>query len=97
MGGWGSRGVDPHYGTGGSGSGGAIYLAAPFLNVEGSISAAGASASPGAGPGGLGRVRLSTLPEHCSVTGTITPPLADACNITRPAVPERTFVDTYPF
>jgi hypothetical protein len=90
------------YGSGGGGSGGVVYLASPRLEVEGDVTArAGAGGVAGTmvgGSGGLGRIRISMLPELCDVAlGTFDPPLASACSATFPAVPERTYVDIYPF
>ena len=68
--------------------------------MQGEVSAAGGARGVGgctAGAGGLGRVRLSILPERCTVTGSFTPPLVDGCNVTNPGQPGMTYIDTYPF
>ena len=84
--------------SGGGGSGGVIYLAAPELSTAGEVSAVGGVApADDSGAGGLGRIRLSTIPERCSLAGTFEPRLADGCARTDPAVPERVYIDVYPF
>lgn len=74
-------------GLGGGGSGGVIYLATPQLTVSGTVSAAGglAAAAGVGGAGGLGRIRISAVTANCALTGTFTPPLASACNVTSAA------------
>jgi hypothetical protein len=65
-----------------------IYLAAPQLTVGGTVSAAGGIAGGPAGvggAGGLGRIRISAVTANCALTGTFTPPLASACNVTSAA------------
>ena len=89
-------------GVGGAGSGGVVYLVAPAMMLQGAVLAAGGapqaengSTEPLSGGGGLGRVRLSTLEERCSVQGaTLTPPLMNGCAIANER--EFTYVGRYP-
>ena len=80
---------------GGGGSGGVIYLAAPALEVTGELDAGPGAAGRRGGAGGLGRIRLSTVPERCVLFGRYDPPLVDGCAPTG-AQPGRTFIDLYP-
>jgi hypothetical protein len=91
-------------GSGASGSGGVVYLAAPTFENRGNISAVGGTTAftscPAgmAGAGGLGRIRLSVLPERCTALGSFNPPLpAGGCVRTSPSIPGRTYVDVFPF
>ncbi|MBO6935991.1 MAG: putative metal-binding motif-containing protein [Deltaproteobacteria bacterium] len=70
---------DRRQGCGGGGSGGVIYLASPRVEVQGILSAAGASGvvnrCNAGGDGGLGRIRVSTYPAECLLAvGNTTPP-----------------------
>jgi hypothetical protein len=102
-GGNGGSGAGTGGSAGGGGSGGVIYLAAPELTNRGRVTARGGSAMPttcgAAGRGGLGRIRLSVLPERCVPFGTFDPPLpAGGCVRTpAPGVPGRTYIDVFPF
>ncbi len=91
-------------GGGGGGSGGVVYLAAPSLDIRGRVSASGGAGGPPAtggalgGAGGLGRIRLSVLPDQCTLFGTWSPALVSGCTPTRIApVAGRVYIDTYPF
>ena len=85
---------------GGGGSGGLVYLVAPRMTVEGEISAAAGSGGRTTnstvrscllgGDGGLGRVRISTLPSLCALPGGFDPPLVDGCTLTVVPTPGRT-------
>ena len=85
-----------------------IYLAAPAIDVAGSVRAEGGRGGPLGGPpaemlgadggaGGLGRIRISVLPPHCVLSGTLAPVLVDGCAETpAPGVAGKTFIGTYP-
>jgi hypothetical protein len=101
-----NAGCDPQPGAaGGGGSGGVIYLSSPSIQVGSmaTISAAGGNggaqsefATGGAGgKGGLGRIRLSTTPASCTVSGSLTPPLLSGCT-PQPAKSGFAYVGTYP-
>jgi hypothetical protein len=101
-GGGGGGGGNPSAGQGGGGSGGVVFLAAPELEVRGTISAVGGGLSDTGGnvggAGGPGRIRLSVLPERCTLFGSWTPALVSGCAPTRTApVPGRVYIDVYPF
>ncbi|MCA9614892.1 MAG: hypothetical protein KC586_19175 [Myxococcales bacterium] len=49
------------------------------------------------GSGGLGRIRMSLVPERSSLGGTIAPALADGATPTAMPVLERVYIDVYPF
>ncbi len=85
-------------GGGGAGSGGVIYLSAPELESLGRVSAIGGGTA-GCRSGGVGRIRLSVLPERCTAWGAFDPPLPTGGCVpsATPAPPGRTYIDTYPF
>jgi hypothetical protein len=90
-------------GRGGGGSGGAIYLMAPSFSMMGTVSAAGGRGDQGpgcacsfGGAGGIGRVRLSIDPAHCTIIGSVTPPVVSACMLTTPAMYGHTYIAQYP-
>ncbi len=88
-------------GGGGGGSGGVIYLSAPELAMSGSVLAgggAGGSNTDGAsgGRGGPGRIRVSTLPERCSIVGIFSPGLVSGCDETPTPMDLMTYVGVYP-
>ncbi|HJL35343.1 MAG TPA: MopE-related protein, partial [Polyangiaceae bacterium LLY-WYZ-15_(1-7)] len=101
----GGRGGDGAAGAGGGGSGGVIYVAAPEVRISGEASTAGGNGGVGGprdfsngGAGGIGRIRISAVPERCTLVGTFVPAAADVgCSPTVPAIPERVYVDVYPF
>jgi hypothetical protein len=98
-------------GGGGGGSGGAIHLVAPELDLRGRLSALGGDAGittttagdctlgAATSDGGLGRIRLSVLPERCTLFGAFSPALpATGCARTPGAgTPGRVYIDDYPF
>ncbi|MDP3216745.1 MAG: hypothetical protein Q8S73_21730, partial [Deltaproteobacteria bacterium] len=94
-------------GPGGGGSGGAIYLAAPALTVAAGATVTAAAGDGGgnisvvtqaAGTGGLGRIRISggVGAAGCTLSGTFTPALVGACNVTATPTAGRAFVARYP-
>ena len=89
-------------GSGGGGSGGVIYLAAPAIDVAtGAIVSArggpgGTGGEPG-GAGGLGRVRLSVgAGTACSLLGTFTPALATTASCKPNSSPATVYVADFP-
>jgi hypothetical protein len=95
---------------GGGGSGGVIHLVAPELELRGRVSAVGGNCTyapatttcplgASTSDGGLGRIRLSVLPDRCTLFGTITPAIPEAgCARTPGAgIPGRVYIDEYPF
>ncbi len=91
---------------GGGGSGGVIYLAAPELeitatanlNVDGGRGGDGAAVGERrGGPGGLGRIRISTDPSACILEGNfgnIAPPAT--CEPTNASAAGEVYIGRYP-
>ena len=94
-------------GGGCAGSGGVVWVQAPNLNIDWTISAqggyAGASCADEASPdedyrlgdyrGGMGRIRITTNSDSCDLIGQFSPPLADGCNLAETAL--RAYVSEY--
>ena len=79
-----------------------MFLAAPEMEIRGTVSAVGGLGNLGmgglGGAGGPGRIRLSVLPERCTLFGTWTPALVSGCAPTRTApVDGRVYIDVFPF
>ncbi len=79
-----------------------IYLAAPRLDLRGTVSVAGGAGGRvgtcTGGAGGVGRLRLSTLPSQCGVSGTTVPPVVAGCAVTTAGsvTSPRAYVGMYP-
>lgn len=93
-------------GASGGGSGGVVYLAAPELRNDGTINAAGGAGGVANAPacmntggrGGPGRIRLSTVPERCTLFGNWDPLLVSGCDPTATSpTPGLVYIDVYPF
>lgn len=68
----------------------------PAARVSASGGAGGPSPYPG-GAGGLGRIRVSALPELCTLTGTLDPAPVSGCTPTPGAgTSGRIYVGVYP-
>ena len=85
-------------------SGGVIYLLAPTIINDGVVSARGGyggrrGTNPcnNGGDGGLGRIRLSLLPEKCEALGSYNPPLPGTCQLTGNYIPGTAYVGLYPY
>ena len=95
-------------GAGGGGSGGVIYLHAPVIMSDSGTSIVATGANGGrsdgcgggfGGAGGLGRIRISTTPTTCGLTGMVNPPLVTAgmCVATMGSgSPGHAFIGVYP-
>jgi len=73
-----------------------LYVASPALEISGRLSAVAATPLRDAGAGGLGRIRLSTLPARCSLLGNYAPPLADSCNATPMPTDGKVYIGVWP-
>ena len=91
--------------AGGGGSGGVIYLSAPWVTVTSARTISAAGGFGGArrvrdggagGNGGLGRIRVSVAPASCSLVGSFTPPLASGCSATPGGTTGAVYVGVYP-
>jgi len=85
---------------GGGGSGGVVFLSAPSVRNDGSVSAVGGvgGSALGArgGNGGLGRVRISALAAECTGSGAFAPTLVGTTCAPVAATAQRTYVAAWP-
>ena len=99
-GGNGGTPISTSAGCGGGGSGGAIYLSAPTIDIDGRVDTGGglgATNGVDGGNGGIGRIRLSVIPDpgHCSIAGTTVPVLSTA-GCVETEIAERIYIASFP-